>query len=101
MTLLFSRDDVVELLPYKHLIGAVEAAHIGLTHGQVAQPSRLPFTVPGTDTVMLPMIAASPNNSLAVCKLLVEQPRNAEAPRRRGNPPPSSRSTSTPETAPR
>ena len=83
MTALFSRQDVVELLPYKHLIEAVEAVHIDLANGQVVQPSRSTFTVPGADTVVLPMIAAAPHASLAVCKLLVDQPRNPEAPRQR------------------
>ncbi|MFC4948410.1 ornithine cyclodeaminase family protein [Pseudonocardia sp. GCM10023141] len=83
MTLLFSRDDVVELLPYKHLIEAVEAAHIGLATGDVTQPTRSVLTVPGAETVVLPMIAASPSSSIAVCKLLVDQPRDPAAPRQR------------------
>ena len=39
MTALFSRHEVVELLPYKHLVEAVEAVHIGLADGQVVHPS--------------------------------------------------------------
>lgn len=83
MTALFSRQDVLELLPPKHLIEAVEEAHVGLADGQVVQPDRATLALPGADTVVLPMIAGSAHNSLAVCKMLVDQPRNPEAPRQR------------------
>lgn len=83
MTLLFRRREVVELLPYKHLVEAVEAAHIGLAEGRVVHPARSTVALPGTDTVLLPMIAAAPGKSLAVYKLLVDQPRDPAAPRQR------------------
>ena len=49
MTVLFSRQDVFDLLPYKHLVEAVESAHIGLENGRVVHPERSTAAVPGLD----------------------------------------------------
>ena len=83
MTTLFSKHDVLELLPYKHLIEAVESAHIGLAEGRVVHPERSTAAVPGLDTVVVPMLAISADNALAVSKILVDQPDDPAAPRQR------------------
>lgn len=83
MTLMFSRQDVLELLPYKHLVEAVESAHIGLAAGRVVHPERATAAVPGLDTVVVPMLAISADNALAVSKILVDQPADPAAPRQR------------------
>lgn len=83
MTVLFSRRDVLELLPYKHLVEAVESAHIGLANGRVVHPDREPVAVPGLDTVVVPMLAVSADNALAVSKILVDRPGDPSAPRQR------------------
>lgn len=83
MTVLFSRDEVLELLQYKHLVEAVESAHIGLTNGRVVHPERSTVGVPGLDTVVVPMVAVSADNALAVSKILIDQPADPSAPRQR------------------
>lgn len=83
MTQLFSRQDVLDLLPYKHLVEAVESAHIGLANGRVVHPERETAAVPGLDTVVVPMLAISADHALAVSKILVDQPADPAAPRQR------------------
>jgi alanine dehydrogenase len=83
VTVLFSRDDVLGFLPYKHLVEAVESAHIGLAGGRVVHPERSTVAVPGLDTVVLPMLAVSADQALAVCKILVDQPADPSAARQR------------------
>ena len=74
--LIISRSVADELLTFEDVLPAVEAAHAELVSGRAAQALRPNLDVPGTDLLLVPMVAASTTYQTAGLKLLVDAPSN-------------------------
>jgi alanine dehydrogenase len=74
--LIIPRSVVAELLSFDDVLPAVEAAHAELVTGGAAQADRQNLDVPGTDLLLVPMLAASSGTQATGLKLLVDAPGN-------------------------
>ncbi|MFB7112807.1 ornithine cyclodeaminase family protein [Streptomyces sp. NPDC056190] len=77
MTLLLTRSDVLRMLTFRQVIDAVEQAHAELARGGAAQPAPAALRLPGSDSVYVPMAAASAHARAVGVKLLADIPTNA------------------------
>jgi len=74
--LLINCSTATELLSFDDVLPAVEAAHAELATGAATQAGRQNLDVPGTDLLLVPMLAASTAAHAAGLKLLVDAPGN-------------------------
>ncbi|GAA3208965.1 ornithine cyclodeaminase family protein [Actinocorallia longicatena] len=78
MTLILTRSDVLRMITYPEVIGAVRRAHADLAAGEAVLPAPPALRLPGSDAAFLAMAAASRTDGLATVKLLADLPANAE-----------------------
>lgn len=77
MTLVLTSSEIEQLLDMAEVIEVVEQAHRLLATGRAVQPSRTSVALPGSTSVLIPMIAALGPQADAGMKLLTDTPSNA------------------------
>ncbi|RAJ85103.1 MULTISPECIES: ornithine cyclodeaminase family protein [unclassified Streptomyces] len=74
--LILNRSEVRATLDMAQVVEAVEEAHAALSSGTAVQPPRSVAEVPGTSTMLVPMLAAVGPHGAAGVKLLADTPDN-------------------------
>ncbi|MBN9620819.1 MAG: hypothetical protein J0H43_13985 [Actinobacteria bacterium] len=82
MVLVLAREQILEVLSYPDVIDVVERAHAAHAEQVAVQPERPVVHIPGSDALMVPMIAATGPDAAGV-KLLMDLPSNRDV----GRPP--------------
>ncbi|MCF2527235.1 ornithine cyclodeaminase family protein [Yinghuangia soli] len=76
MTLFLTRTEVLDLMDMGRMIDAVSRAHADAAQGRAVNPGPHGIVMPGSETVFLPMTAASAPLRGAAVKLLADMPAN-------------------------